>query len=549
MSAKPKAKGASRHHRRRAFVLVAATALAFSVEVGQLALLGLKGSTAVRSDPVETITRNVARPDIVDRNGRLLATDIAMPSVFVDPRRVLDKDEVAEKLASALPGIDQRQLLSDLDDKARRFVWVKRGLTPAEAQRVHDLGLPGVSFRDEPRRVYPAGEDGGHVIGFVDVENHGAAGIERYLDQQNLTDLTDGATRSERAPVALSIDIAVQHTVRSELERAMMDFGAGAAAALVLDLHTGEVLADVSLPDFSTGNAALSLQPNRLDRVTGGTYELGSVFKTITLAMAQEAGVLQPGKLYDATQPLQVGKSTIDDFHPTRRQLTAEEVFLHSSNIGASLMALDVGEVAMRAFLERLKLTTPITTELGRVAPPQLPPRWGKATTMTVSFGHGIAIAPLQFAAAAAGLITGKQLEPTFLKRAVTSAPGSDAALIATRTREFLGALLQHNVTNPEGTGKRAAVPGYDVGGKTGTADIPGKGGYGRQGVLSSFLAAWPMSQPRYLSYLMLWAPQPTEADHGQTTAGLTAAPVTSRLIARISPQLGLAPVFGDGGT
>ena len=546
MTAKLK-KPAPRRHRRRAFILLALTALAFVVEAGQLTLLGLQGSTAIRNDPVATVSRNTARPDITDRNGRLLATDVAMPSVFVDPRRVLDKDEVAEKLAGALPGIDERQLLNDLSDKNRRFVWVKRGMTPAEAQRVHDLGLPGVSFRDEPRRVYPAGEDGGHVIGFVDVDNHGAAGIERYLDAQGLTDLTDGAARSEREPVALSIDIAVQHTLRSELERAMTDFGAGAAAGLVLDLQTGEVLADVSLPDFATGNAALSLDANRLDRITGGTYELGSVFKTITLAMAQETGVLQSGKLYDTTQPLQVGKSTIDDFHPTRRQLTAEEVFLHSSNIGASLMALDVGEAKMQAFLDRLGLTSEMTTELGKVAAPQLPPRWGKATTMTVSFGHGIAVAPLQFAAAAAGLVTGRQVQPTFLKRDASDV-ASAKPLIASKTRDFLGALLQHNVTNPEGTGKRAAVTGYDVGGKTGTADIAGKGGYGRQGVLSSFLAAWPMSQPRYLSYVMLWAPQPTEADHGQTAAGLTAAPVTSRLIARISPQLGLAPTFGDGG-
>ncbi len=545
MTAKPK-KPAPRHHRRRAFILLALTALAFVVEAGQLTLLGLQGSTAIRSDPVATVSRNTARPDIVDRNGRLLATDIAMPSAFVDPRRVLDKDEVAEKLAGALPGIDERQLLNDLSDKNRRFVWVKRGMTPAEAQRVHDLGLPGVSFRDEPRRVYPAGEDGGHVIGFVDVDNHGAAGIERYLDALGLTDLTDGAARSEREPVALSIDIAVQHTLRSELERAMADFGAGAAAGLVLDLQTGEVLADVSLPDFATGNAALSLDANRMDRITGGTYELGSVFKTITLAMAQETGELQPGKLYDTSQALQVGKSTIDDFHPTRRQLTAEEVFLHSSNIGASLMALDVGEVKMRAFLDRLGLTGQMTTELGNVAPPQLPSRWGKATTMTVSFGHGIAVAPLQFAAAGAGLITGQKVQPTFLRRDASDA-ATGKPLVAAKTSAFLATLLQHNVTNPDGTGKRAAVSGYDVGGKTGTADIPGKGGYGRSGVLSSFLAAWPMSQPRYLSYVMLWAPQATEADHGQTAAGLTAAPVTSRLIARISPQLGLAPLFGDG--
>ena len=534
-----------RTHRRRGLAVVTLLLAAFLTVGIQLTRLGLKGTTAIRSDPVETVTRNVARPDIIDRNGRLLATDIALPSLFADPRRVLDKDEVVEKLAGVLPGIDQRGLLSGLNDKTRRFVWIKRGMTPAEAAKVHDLGLPGLSFRDELRRVYPAGEDAGHVLGFVDVDNRGAGGIERYIDAQNLFDLTDGAGRSDRPPLALSLDLAVQHSLHAELEQAIGDYHAAAAAGLVLDVQTGEVLADVSLPDYAAGNAAASLESNRLDRIEGGTFELGSVFKTITLAMAEDAGVLKPDKTYDTSLPLQVGAFSIDDFHPTRRQLTAEEVFLHSSNIGAAMMAEDVGETRMHAFFDRLGLTTPLTTELGRAALPQLPQRWGKLTTMTMSYGHGIAVAPLQFAAAAAGLVSGGRVQPTFLKPASSAKAGG--ALVAATTGDFLRLLMRHNVTNPEGTGKRAAVPGYDVGGKTGTADIPGKGGYGHQGVLSSFLAVWPIRQPRYLSYIMIWAPQATEADKGQTAAGLTAAPVTARVISRISPLLGLAPVFGDG--
>jgi len=535
-------------HRRRALVVALLLAAAFLAEAGQLALLGVKGIGQIRSEPVETISRNIARPDIIDRNGRLLATDVAMPSLFVDPSRVVDRDEVAEKLAEALPGVDQRALLADLSDRTKHFVWVKRALTPAEAERVHDLGLPAVSFRDELRRVYPAGEDGGSVLGFVDADNNGVIGIERYIDEQGLAEATDGTDRSEHPPVALSLDFAVQHALKDELERALSDYGSHAAAGLVLDLHTGEVLADVSLPDFPAGDAASSLAPDRIDRVSGGTFELGSVFKTVTLAMAEDAGILTPGKLFDASQPLAIGPYTIDDFHPTRRKLTAEEVFLHSSNIGASLMAVEVGETAMRAFLQRAGLTSVMTTELGKIAAPQLPEHWSRTTVPTISFGHGIALAPLQFAAAAAGLVRGSgPLQPTFLK-VEQPAPGSGPSL-KPATAEFLRELLRHNVTNPEGTGKRAHVPGYDVGGKTGTADIAGRGGYGHDGVLSSFLAVWPVSEPRYLSYLLIWAPKSTEADKGQTAAGLTAAPVTGRLIARISPQLGLAPVYGDGGS
>ena len=536
-------------NRRRALVVATLIVGAFLVEGAKLTELGLKGSGVVRSEPVEVLARRVARPDIVDRTGRLLATDVAQSSLYVDPGRVIDKDEVAEKLGEILSGIDQRELLAALQDKTRRFVWVKRALTAREAERVHDLGLPGVAFRDELRRVYPAGEDAGHVLGLVDVENRGASGIERYIDSQGLVDVLDGAGRSQRTPLMLSLDIAVQHSLRSELEQAEADFGAAAAAGVVLDVESGEVLADVSLPDFGAGNGLQSLEPERLDRIAGGTFELGSVFKAITLAMAKDAGVLDQSRTYDTRRPLQVGAYSIDDFHPTRRLLTAEEVFLHSSNIGASLMAQDVGEERMHDFFDRLGLTTALITELGSTASPQLPARWGKLATMTMSYGHGIAVSPLQFAAAAASLVGETQFKPTFLKRVTDDQPRAASRLVAPETGKFLRLLLRHNVTNPEGTGKRAFVAGYDVGGKTGTADIAGKGGYGHSGVLSSFLAVWPIRQPRFLSYILLWAPQSTEADHGQTAAGLTAAPVTARLISRISPLLGLAPVYGDDGT
>ena len=536
-----------RTHKRRALVLALLMASAFAVEAGHLTWLSFKGVGAIHSEPVEPIVRNMARPDIVDRNGRLLATDVAMPSVYVDPSRVIDRDEIAEKLAGALRGVDARTLLANIQDRTKQFVWVKRGLTPSEAAKVHDLGLPAVLFRDELRRVYPAGEDGGQVLGFVDGENHGVAGMERYIDAQGLAEPTDGAARSDQPPLILALDAAIQHSLKVELDRGINDFDASAAAGLVLDLRTGEVLADVSLPDYPAGNAALSLDPDRADRISAGTFELGSVFKTVTLAMAADNGVLTAGKLFDASQPLQIGNYSIDDFHPTRRKLTAEEVFLHSSNIGAALMAQEVGELKMRAFLDTAGLTGPMTTELGKMAAPQVPQVWSKTSALTIAFGHGIALAPLQFAAAAGGLIRqGGPLQPTFLK---ASTPlQSSPAVVKPATAEFLRLLLRHNVSNPVGTGKRAGVPGYDVGGKTGTADIAGKGGYGHDGVLSSFLAVWPTAEPRYLSYILLWAPQKTDQDLGQTAAGLTAAPVMGRLIARISPQLGLAPAYAEGG-
>lgn len=536
-------------HRRRAAVLALLLALGFAAVGGQLVRLGVQGGSLVRNEQVEPLGRSAARPDIVDRSGRLLATDVAIPSLYVDPSRVLDRDELIEKLAAALPGLDERQLAAALADPGRRFAWIRRGLSPEQARDIHDLGLPGLAFRTELRRVYPAGEDAGHIIGAVDGENHGTSGIERYLDAQGLVDMADGATRSTRPPIALSIDLSVQHAVRSELEQAQASYGAVAAAGLVLDATTGEVIASVSLPDFPAGNAALSLEPDRLDRIAGGTYELGSVLKTMTLAMAYEAGLIDDKRLYDVTHPLRVGASSIDDFHPAHQAMTAREVFLHSSNIGAAMIADQAGEQRLRAFLERLGLTRQITTELGSVPAPQLPAHWGRLSTMTVAFGHGIALSPLHFVASAAALVNGgRVLSPTYL-RAEAGERAAGKAIVSAPTVAFMRSLMSDVVTAEGGTGGRAAVRGYDVGGKTGTADIPGKGGYGHNGVLSSFLAAFPVHAPRYVTYVLLWAPRGTEADGGTTAAGATAAPLTARIIARIAPLLGLAPVYGGGRT
>ena len=394
-----------------------------------------------------------------------------MPSVFADPRRILDADEAAEKLAEAL-GLDHRALLAALSDKTRRFHWIKRGLSPAEQAKVHDLGLPGVSFRTEPRRVYPAGEDGGHVIGFVDIDNKGTAGIERWLDCEGLVDTTDVTGPSERAPVRLAMDLSAQSALRSELSRAVTDFKAKAAAGVILDVTSGEVLASVSLPDFPAGDVAASLDPTRLDRISAGVFELGSVMKTMTLALAADWCAPTPGKGFDATAPLKVEKAEINDSHPTRRVLTAEEVFLHSSNIGAALMANEAGETLMREMLGRLALDRPITTELGKVAAPQLPPRWGKLTTMTFPTATA-SPSPLE-------LRRGWRRRHGAAVDADVRGPGGGASgppRAPERVSAFLRGSLQANVTSREDTGARA-VPGYDVGGKTGTADIPGKGGH-----------------------------------------------------------------------
>lgn len=528
--------------RLRTLVATSLMAIAFMAVAGQLVRLALAGQFEITTTFNEPVAQSFARSDIVDRNGRLLATDVEAHSLFADPAHVLDRDEVAEKLSTIFPDLDRAQLRADLADRKRQFVWIKRELSPKTAQRVHDLGLPGLSFRRELRRVYPSGMLAGHVLGYVNVDNKGIAGIERYLDEVVEVEAVHGATLAERAPVRLSLDIGVQHAVEAELATAMGRFQAQGAAGVVLDVETGEVLASASIPEVDPAQPTMSQQPERLDKISSSRFELGSVFKTVTVAMALDAGVATLDTVFDVREPLTAGRFTISDQHASGRPLSVAEIFLHSSNVGAGLLALEVGPKRFQEFLKRLQLAEPMKTEAGAIAAPQLPKHWQRAETITASYGHGLAVAPLQFAAAAGALINGgNRLFPTFIK------PSPDAGrahvpLVGSRTSAQIRELMRRNVTDASGTGSRAAVPGYPVGGKTGTADIPGTGGYRKGAVISSFVAAFPMEQPKYLVFVLLFEPKPTDEAKGEVLAALNAAPTAGRIIARIGPLLGVPP-------
>lgn len=495
--------------------------------------------TLAVSEPVAT---SFSRPDIVDRNGRLLATDLEAPSIYADPGVVLDRDELVEKLATVLPDIDQKELLRALSDRSRRFVWVRRGVSPKIAQRVHDLGLPGLSFRYELKRAYPAGLLAGHVLGTVNVDNRGLTGIEKYIDESIGTDPVHAASLSTRMPVRLSLDIGVQHALEDELDDAEQKYRAAGSAGIVLNVKTGEVLASASTPRINPAWPSQAHDDKYLDKMTAGTYELGSVFKTLTIAMALDEGLAKPDTIIDVRKPLEVGRFTVTDFHPANRPLSVTEIFTHSSNIGAGMLALQAGPDKFEAFLRKFGMLSPLKTEEGPVAAPQLPPKWGKASTITISYGHGLAVAPLQFAAATASVLNdGKPVHPTFLKR-YGGDQAAEKSLVTRTTSRDMARLMRLNVTAPDGTGKEADVPGYRVGGKTGTADMPGRGGYSSKSVISSFLGAFPMDDPQYVTFVILFDPKGTAETKGQHTAGYTAAPVTGRLISRIAGQLGVAP-------
>ena len=498
--------------------------------------LARRGNTA---DAVAT-----ARPDILDRNGEILATDVRTPSLFAEPQRIIDVDEAAELLTAVITDIDARELRERLSSK-RRFVWLKREITAQQREQIHRLGIPGIGFLPENKRVYPNGAEVSHVIGHVNIDNQGIAGIEKWLDTHGLADLHLAGLATDRLqrPVELSVDLRVQHALRDELIAARTKFKAIAASGVVTDVRTGEVVAMVSEPDYDPNNPREALDPTRINRLTTGVYEMGSTFKALTLAMALDSGKISLKSSFDASHPLQFGKFAIHDFHAQNRVLTAPEIFTYSSNIGSARMALSLGVEYHKWFLKKMGQLNRLRTELPESAEPLLPKHWSELNTATIAFGHGLAVAPLQAVAAIGALVNGGHLiPPTFLRRTQQEAMDVAKQVIKPETSEKMRYLMRLNVE--KGSATRADVPGYYVGGKTGTSEKVVGGRYSKTKVLTSFTAVVPADRPRYLVLIMLDEPQALPETHGFTTSGWNVVPVGGAVIARIAPLLGIEPRF-----
>ncbi len=486
------------------------------------------------------------RPEMVDRNGVLLASDIKTASLFAEPQKIIDVDEVLEKLGNLFADLDLIRLEKRLRSKAR-FAWIKRKLTPAQQAKVYALGLPGLSFLDEPQRVYPQGVTAPHILGTVNLDNRGVSGIEKFIDRQIAIekDKTDGHyIRDEgdgRRTVTLSIDNNMQYLMREELVKAKKKYHAIGATAIVMNIHNGEVLAMSSVPDFDPLKSKQVLQRKRFNRMTRGVFELGSVFKTYTMALGLEVAKAGFQTTYDVTGSIYVGPSRIKDFHGPKGWLSMPEIFIHSSNIGCARIADSVGIAAQRSFLKRLGVTARLQTEIGDVATPLLPRRWKKVNMMTIAFGHGISVAPLQFVATNAALYNGGyQIRPTFLKVNKYHNPNKKPRqIITSNTSKKMRILMRLNVI--KGTGRGTNLADYEVGGKTGTADKPTRGGYGPD-VISSFISIFPARKPKYIMYVMIDAPKGIAETHGKKYASVNAVPMTASLIQRLAPFLGLKP-------
>ncbi len=521
--------------RIRIFVVLVLFAMAFAtlgVEAGRAALFSGAGGVGL-GEPVAA----EARADLTDRQGRLLAADLTHYGLYLDPREIWDQGETRRGLLAALPGLSRNRLARAMRSGRREYLL--GGLTPQERARVHDLGLPGVMFEEEQRRIYPLGSTAAHLIGFSDSGGHGLAGAERALDAS----VRQGARAGQATP--LSIDLRVQAALEDELAKAMVAHQALGAVGVITNVHTGEILGMVSLPDFDP-NTPGKTDPNRLvNRAAQSVFEMGSTFKIFTSAMALDSGVVNIHSTFDASTPLRLGSRAIHDYHAENRLMTVEDIFLHSSNIGTAKMALMAGGDRLTEYFRAFGLLEPARVELAESAKPILPRRWNPDTVASASFGHAISVSPLAVAAATGAIMNGGVYVPLTITRLEPGAKPPGRRVVSQDTSRAMLDLMRANVQ--KGSGGKAEAVGLRVGGKTGSAEKAIGGRYVRDKLVASFAAVFPtdgqLSDPRYMVLIVMDEPQGSKETWGFATGGWNAAPAAGRVIDRIAPFLGVARI------
>lgn len=526
--------------------------LAFVIAFGTI---GARMGILANTDPEEP--RAVAsgnpiigqRSDIVDRNGRILATNFDTHSLYAHPDDLIDPANAARELARIFPELEAEKLYADFTG-SRKFLWVRRQISPEQMQAVHDIGDPGLLFGPREMRLYPNGPIAAHILGGASYGNEGVssaevigvAGVERHFDEV----LRDPA--NEGRPLALSLDLTVQAALEEVLAGGMTLMNAKGAAAIIMDIDTGEVMAMASLPDFDPNNRPRVLTEGDqsdsplFNRALQGVYELGSVFKIFTVAQAMDMGLVNPDTMIDTTGPLRVGGFPIRDFRNYGPELSVTDVIVKSSNIGTGRIAMMIGADRQRDFLDSLGLLEPTPIEMteGRTGQPLLPGNWRELSTITISYGHGISVSPLHLAAAYSSLLNGTRVTPTLLRQQgpVGQGPRIVSAPVADRARDMLAQVVSR------GTASFARIEGYTIGGKTGTADKPREagGGYYDDKVIATFAGMFPAEEPEYVIVVTLDEPVETSGPEPRRTAGWTAVPVAAEMVRRTAPLLGLRP-------
>lgn len=513
--------------------------LAYASIIGRMTHLTLAahGEGATRESTITSAdlgVSNTRRADVLDRNGKLLATSLKTRSLYADPKYIMDAAEATRKLMTVFPEFKYDDVYAKLSSK-RRFVWLKRNLTPKQIYAANALGLPGIDFLEETRRIYPYGALTAHVVGYADVDGKGLSGVERGMND---------ALRHSDAPLQTTIDVRLQHILQRELKKSIEDFTALGGAGMIMDAKNGEIYAMVSAPDFNPHDPGHISDVQRFNRITLGAYEMGSTFKTFTMAATLDTMHTPLSKKYDATHPLYRGGFFIHDSHPKARWMTIPEIFMYSSNIGTALIAEEMGTARMKKLYQDLGFFDKPSIEIKEVARPILPNPWRDMSTLTASYGHGIAVTPLHLAGAVAAIVNGgTRVHPTLLKRSQDSYQGQESErIISQETSETMRKLLRIVVS--DGTGSKANVPGYRVGGKTGTAEKTLGKGYNNNAQIASFVAAFPMDDPQYIVLIMVDEPKGNKKSYGFATAGWVAAPYAGNIIRDAAPLLGVAPKY-----
>ncbi len=507
---------------------------AFLILAGRASIVSLFGEKPADAPVEHSTTLEAHRADIVDRNGELLAGVVTTYDLYANVKNVWNPDDMARRISGVLPDVREERLAERLK-RSRGYVLIRRDLTPRQKQAVFSLGLPEVEFVESERRIYPRGSLAAHVLGFVGADSQGKAGVERALNERVL------ALGKTGEPLRLTVDMRVQYALEAELAQATAEFQAIGASGVVMDAASGEVLGVASWPTYDP-NAPGEARPEAMrNRAVADVYEMGSTFKPFTVAMGLDAGRFTLANDIDTSQPLTFGGQSIHDLHPVNGRQSVAQILIHSSNIGAAQLALDVGDQTQQRYLRAFGLLDPAPLQSGDLGKPLLPKEWKPVTTATVGFGHGIAVSPLALTTAYATLANGGlRIQPTIVARTPEDPPRTYPA-VSPQTARTVIALMREVVT--EGTGKRADVPGYEVAGKTGSAEKAIAGGYDKTRLLSSFAAVFPASEPRYAVLILLDEPKASGKD-GDATAAITAAPSVGRLIMRIAPILGVAPVL-----
>ena len=481
-----------------------------------------------------------ARGDLVDRNGKLLAVDLAHYALYVDPREVWDAREVRRALGKALPQVPAKRLDKAVFGDHRAFVL--GGLTPDEKDAIFNLGLPGISFEEQVRRMYPMGPTAAHLVGFVDSGGRGLAGAERALD-----DPIRKAAGGEGGPTQLSIDVRVQAALEDELRKGVADFTPKGAVGLVTNVHTGEILGLASWPDYDANKAGDATDDQKLNRAAASVYEMGSTFKAFTVAIGLDTGVATPSSTFDAREPFKLGYRTIHDYHAAKAILTLVEVFKHSSNIGTAMLAERIGGERLSQYFTNLGLTKPAKVELQESARPLTPRKWDMDAVASTSFGHGMNVSPLALAQAMNTLVNGGVFRPLTIRKLPDGVRPEGRRVLSESTSAEMLKIMRANVIPGEGgSGGKADVPGLSVGGKTGTGEKydPSIRGYNHQRQVSSFAAVFPTDGPleadRYFVLILMDEPHGTAKSAGFSTGGWVGAPPAGKVIERIAPFLGV---------